>query len=113
MKRCILLSILACITILTSAYASRTLEQEALPDSFVYRQVGGVSLIAYVFRPVGAGSHHPAILMFHGGAWRLGDASCRFDRAKLFADKGMVAIAIEYRLANNGLTPIEGVDDAC
>lgn len=25
----------------------------------------------------------------------------------------MVAIAIEYRLANNGLTPVEGVADAC
>lgn len=84
----------------------------AVPDTFVYRQVGKEALKAYVFKPVTKGKH-PAILLFHGGAWRLGEAAWMFDRAKQFAERGMVAIAIEYRLANNGLTPIEGVDDAC
>jgi len=86
---------------------------DAAPDSFVYRQVGNGSLKAYVFRPATGGNSHPAILLFHGGAWRLGEAAWNFQRAKEFAEKGMVAIAIEYRLANNGLTPIDGVDDAC
>lgn len=35
-----------------------------------------------------------------------------FGRAKEFAEKGMVAFAVDYRLANNGLTPVEGVEDA-
>jgi acetyl esterase len=108
MKRFILLVFLACHSVLAFAHIDGM-----KPDSFVYRQVGGVSLKAYVFQPAGSAKHRPAILMFHGGAWRIGDASWVFDRAKLFAEKGMVAIAIEYRLANNGLTPIEGVDDAC
>jgi len=82
------------------------------PDSFIYRQAGKVSLKAYVFRPT-TGGKHPAILLFHGGAWRLGEAAWTFGRAKEFADKGIVAIAIDYRLANNGLSPIDGVEDAC
>jgi acetyl esterase len=110
MKYIFLLIFLACFAGLSSAYAQ---SQGALPDSFVYRQAGNFSLKAYVFKPAVSGDHRPAILLFHGGAWRIGDASWVFDRAKQFADKGIVAIAIEYRLANNGLTPIEGVDDAC
>jgi len=112
MKRFNLLFFLACFAI-NSALAGQALRQDALPDSFVYRHVGDLSLKAYVFKPAAGGNHRPAILMFHGGAWRLGDASWMFGRAKLFAENGIVAIAIEYRLANNGLTPIEGVDDAC
>jgi acetyl esterase len=96
------------INLSSSIYSS-----DAAPDSFVYRQVGNVSLKAYVFRPVTPGSNHPAILLFHGGAWRLGEAAWNFQRAKEFADKGIVAIAIQYRLANDGLTPIDGVEDAC
>jgi acetyl esterase len=85
----------------------------AIPDSFVYHQIGKFSLKAYVFKPVEDGKRHPAILLFHGGAWRLGDASWTFGRAKEFADDGMVAICIEYRLSNDGLSPIDGVEDAC
>lgn len=83
------------------------------PDTFTYRQIGNVSLKAYVFKPTTNGKLHAAILLFHGGAWRLGEAAWTFGRAKEFADKGMVAIAVEYRLANDGLSPIDGVEDAC
>ncbi|HEY2580625.1 MAG TPA: alpha/beta hydrolase [Mucilaginibacter sp.] len=82
-------------------------------DLFVYRQIGEDSLKAYVFLPATKGKLRPAILLFHGGAWRLGDASWMFGRAKQLADSGIVAIAVDYRLANNGLSPVEGVDDAC
>jgi acetyl esterase/lipase len=52
----------------------------------------------------------------------LGDASWVFDRAKKFAARGMVAIAVDYRLSaggaapipiNDGLTPVDTVEDAC
>jgi len=102
-------------TILTLfvVYSSIAQATTIAPDSFVYRKVGDVSLNAYVFKPATKGKAHAAILLFHGGAWRLGEAAWNFDRAKQFAERGMVAIAIEYRLANNGLTPIDGVADAC
>ncbi len=99
---------------LLNLLALHSAAQQAVPsDTVIYRQLEKASLKAYVFRPRGNGGPYPAILLFHGGAWRLGDASWMFGRAREFADKGMVAFAIDYRLANNGLTPIEGVDDAC
>jgi acetyl esterase/lipase len=36
-----------------------------------------------------------------------------FDRAKQFAAKGMVAVSVDYSLSNDGLSPIDGVEDAC
>lgn len=81
---------------------------------YTYREVQGQALKAYVFSPKdNVGKPHPAILMFHGGAWQLGDASWMFGRAKEFAQDGMVAIAVEYRLSLHGQSPVEGVDDAC
>ena len=87
------------------------------PQTYTYRTVGTHDLKAYVFLPPSGTQPttkpRPAILLFHGGAWQLGDASWMFGRAKEFAANGIVAIAIDYRLANDGLTPIESVEDAC
>ena len=115
MKKSLLFIFLACqtVAVLSKGHKEKNQYLTAAPDSFVYHQTGKLSLKAYVFQPVADGKRHPAILLFHGGAWRLGDASWTFGRAKEFADDGMVAICIEYRLANNGLSPIDGVEDAC
>jgi acetyl esterase len=87
------------------------------PQTFTYSTVGTHDLKAYVFLPPpgtqSTSKPRAAILLFHGGAWRLGDASWMFGRAKEFAANGIVAIAIDYRLAKDGLTPIESVEDAC
>lgn len=109
MKKSILLVCAACFA--TGAFAQMSVS--AAPDSFIYRQEGVRALWAYVFKPAENGKHHAAILLFHGGAWRLGDASWTFGRAKEFADEGLVAVCIDYRLANDGLSPIDGVQDAC
>jgi len=91
------------------------------PEAIIYRKVGERELKAWVFSPA-AGNKRPAILLFHGGAWNLGEASWMFGRAREFAALGMVAIAIDYRLSaggaaplaiNAGLTPVDGVEDAC
>jgi len=88
--------------------------QQVVPsDTVILSKTGKDTLKAFVFKPGEVKGNHPAILLFHGGAWRLGDASWMFGRAKEFADKGIVAFAVDYRLANNGLTPVEGVEDAC
>lgn len=118
MKRYALFFLFVCITVYANS-KDRTIRfypaahvNTAIPDTFTYRQTGNIALKAYVFRPT-TGGKHPAILLFHGGAWRLGEAAWTFGRAKEFADKGIVAIAIDYRLANDGLSPIDGVEDAC
>jgi acetyl esterase len=88
-------------------------QQNISPETFIYRQVCTDTLKAYVFKPLTLEKEHPAILLFHGGGWRLGDASWTYQRAKEFTEKGIVSICIDYRLANNGLSPIDGVEDAC
>jgi acetyl esterase len=116
------LSVLPYVIALSGASAADV----APPEALVYRTVGSRELKAFVFSPpVGvfpARTHRPAVLLFHGGAWNLGDASWVFDRAKEFAARGMVAIAVDYRLSaggvaplpiNEGLTPVDSVEDAC
>ena len=85
----------------------------AEPEPFAYRQIGARSLKAYVFLPKTAGKARPAILLFHGGAWKLGEAAWTFGRAKEFAEKGLVAISVEYRLSKAGVSPIDAVEDTC
>ena len=43
------------------------------PEIFIYRQIDKRTLKAYVFQPANTGKDHSAILLFHGGAWKLGD----------------------------------------
>jgi len=83
------------------------------PRTYVYRKIDGRALKAYLFQPSRDTSKRAAILLFHGGGWQLGEAAWTFDRAREFARKGIVAISIDYRLALDGLSPVEGVEDAC
>ena len=84
-------------------------------SSHIYRVVDGDSLHAHVFLPPGHDvrrkSH--AILLFHGGGWTFGDPEWVFPTARRFADSGLVAIAIQYRLSAGEITPIDALDDAC
>jgi len=67
--------------------------------TYVYREIGGESLHAYVFLPPGhriAPRAH-AILLFHGGGWSAGAAEWTFPTARRFADSGLVAIAIQLK----------------
>jgi acetyl esterase len=85
------------------------------PRPVEYRNVDGRALKAYVYSSI-AGSalaRHPAVLLFHGGGWVVGDPSWTDDAARKFAALGMTAISIEYRLADNRATPADALDDTC
>jgi acetyl esterase/lipase len=91
------------------------------PVRQVYREVDGRGLPAYVFAPA-ASRPAPAILLFHGGGWVSGEAAWTFDAARRFQRLGLVAVAIEYRLAAvpegaegpaGQITPIEQLADTC
>jgi acetyl esterase/lipase len=87
---------------------------DAEPKATTYRHVGDKALKAYVFHPKTAGSRRPAILLFHGGGWQIGEPTWTFWRAKEFAKKGLVAISIEYRLSDRAKTsPIDAIEDTC
>jgi len=53
-----------------------------------------------------------AIVLFHGGGWNEGDASWMDSIATQYANLGMVAISVDYRLARDGTTPFDAVADA-
>ena len=106
------LALLPCLLLLSATQGASGQASATEPQTFTYRTVGTHELKAYVFLPAKTDKARPAILLFHGGAWQLGDATWMFGRAKEFAANGIVAIAIDYRLANDGLTPIESVEDA-
>ncbi len=85
------------------------------PFQYVYRVIGEDSLRAYVFYPPDADPGRPAnaILLFHGGGWVAGSAEWTFAAAERFAGYGLVAIAIDYRLSGEKVTPVDAMDDVC
>ena len=83
------------------------------PHAYVYREIDGQKLNAYVFPPQGEVSGKPtaAVLLFHGGGWNEGSAEWTFDPARRFAAQGLLAVAVDYRLSTGKVTPIEALDD--
>ncbi len=63
---------------------------------FVERESG--PLAADVYRPRGDGPF-PAMLVVHGGAWRMGARADLAAIAQALAEHGYTAVAIDYRLA--------------
>ena len=75
----------------------------------------GVALQAFVFAPSGQDekSPAPAILLFHGGGWAAGAPNWTFAAARRYAEVGLVAISVEYRLSDERVTPIDALADVC
>jgi len=101
----------ACLLAIPGFHSARA-SGDAEPVREEYRHIGNEALAAWVFRPQ-SNEPAPAILLFHGGGWRAGSAEWTFGSAQRFAALGLVAIAIDYRLARGATTPIDAVDDAC
>ncbi len=85
------------------------------PVEQVYAVRGGAALKAYVFsgRTASPRRPRPAIVLFHGGGWTMGEPQWAFPRARHYAGRGMVAVAAQYRLSDQkGVTPLEAMADA-
>jgi acetyl esterase/lipase len=85
------------------------------PAVHVYARVDGVDLEAHVFAPPpgGARAQRPAIVLFHGGGWSIGEPAWGYARARHFAERGLVAVAAQYRLSDQkAVTPLEAMADA-
>ncbi len=101
------------LPIALAAEAQDTLRAE--PKVRIYATHGGVELKAYIFSAdnVDGRQRLPAIVLFHGGGWIVGDPEWAFARAKHFAERGMVAVAAQYRLSDEKtITPLEAMADA-
>ena len=68
-----------------------------------------------VLRPklVGATVLRPAIVMIHGGGWRSGSKRHMLPMAQRLAEKGYVAVPVEYRLALEARYPASIHDVKC
>jgi len=83
------------------------------PAVHVYARPGGAELEAHVFAPSGARTRRPAIVLFHGGGWSVGEPAWAHARARHFAEQGLVAVAAQYRLSDQQtITPLDAMADA-
>ena len=81
----------------------------------VYKTIPDAELAAHVFTPAAAARREmrAAVVLFHGGGWHRGGPEWCYPECRYFASRGLVAIAIEYRLAGGGAgTPLECMADA-
>src|SRR5262245_30411284 len=69
---------------------------------------GGSQLKAFVFTPLKpVDGKRSAMVLLHGGGWSMGEPQWAFARARHFADRGMVAVAAQYRLSDQKtITPL-------
>lgn len=88
---------------------------EAGGSSHIYKTVGKTKLHLFIDKPKGhkAGAKVPAIVFFHGGGFKSGTVK-QFERqAEYFAERGMVAIRVRYRLTKErGVEIKDCVEDA-
>ena len=81
----------------------------------VYRRVGDVELNAYLFEPAGhkATDRCSAIVFFFGGGWRGGTPGQFLPQAQYLAERGMVAISVDYRVkSRHDVFPQDCLSDA-
>ncbi len=78
-------------------------------EKIVYSKVGDRELLLDAF-VVKQAKPSPAILVVHGGAWRMGDRSQLRGYATALADRGFSCFAIDYRLAPKHKWPAQ-IDD--
>ena len=84
-------------------------------ERLVYKTVGDRKLTLYVYNPAGHNSEKkvPAIVFFHGGGWANGNPSQFEKQCQYLANRGMVAISVEYRLVGRGDVKVEDcIEDA-
>lgn len=107
---------LGVIPLLLGVISCAALQAESVhrePVEHVYASPVGSPLKAYVFSPEKPGEgRRSAIVLIHGGGWTMGDPRWAFSGARHFAERGMVAIAAQYRLSDQkNITPIEAMED--
>ena len=75
-----------------------------------YGTANGKRLLLDAYVPTGGEGRRPAVVMIHGGGWRLGDKASWRPEAERLAAKGWVAFSINYRLDEPAVFPAE-IDD--
>jgi acetyl esterase/lipase len=66
----------------------------------VYKTVGDSQLLVDVYEPRAADGLRPGILLIHGGGWSAGAPDLLEPHCRYFAERGMVAVNVQYRLVD-------------
>lgn len=80
-----------------------------------YKQIGDTKLELWLWKPADwkATDRRSAIVFYHGGGWRGGNPAAFSRQSARLAERGMVAISVQYRLTTQpGVTVAECVKDA-
>src|SRR2546426_301385 len=101
----------ASLLVLSAACSVQAQDNTAVnePVEHIYASPDSVELKAYVFsgRKTSVRQRRPAIVLFHGGGWTIGEPQWAFPQAKHFAKRGMIAVAAQYRLSDQKeITPL-------
>jgi acetyl esterase/lipase len=110
----------ACLFVLVLMMTGNVIAQDSPPTLLMprietYKRIEQTELKAHVFANEAAiaGKPRAAIVLFHGGGWNSGQPEWVYSAARRFAGRGMVAIAIQYRISDeNSITPIDAMADA-
>lgn len=81
----------------------------------VYKSIGDVKLNIYRFNPENhkASDQRPAVVFFFGGGWQNGDPKQFTNQCVHFANRGMVAMTVDYRVASRHQAKVvDCVEDA-
>ncbi len=80
-----------------------------------YKTVGDIDLKVWIFSPADQNENHhrPAIVFFFGGGWKSGTLSHFVRHCEYLVNRGMVAIAADYRVySRHGVNVNSCVEDA-
>ncbi len=95
-------------------YAQRTYPP-TFPDTRVetYRKIDTAELKLWIFGQSDPKAPKPAIVFFFGGGWNSGSPDQFENQARHFANRGMIAIAADYRVkSRHDVQVVECVKDA-
>jgi acetyl esterase len=84
-------------------------------ERHVYKKVGDVDLSLYIFAPDGhtSDAKRPTVVFFFGGGWTDGSPSQFRPQCEHLAERGMIGITVDYRVASRHSAKVEDcVEDA-
>lgn len=88
-------------------------EELQAPKEFIVTNANLQKFKLHVFEPRKSNQTGSAIITVHGGGWKWGNASWTYRSARDFANSGMLAVAVDYRLSSEKITPVQALQDIC
>ena len=99
MKNCFLFALAICF-----AWSARA-EVEVFAD-LVYAKYGDREMLLDLYKPKNQSGKLPAVVGIHGGGWAKGSKKNFGKHSRYIAERGYVAVAINYRLSGEAPFPV-------